>query len=162
MTDDDANAQIAQTNPQTPQPNPALKHLEVFVGEWNVELVFPSDPAAVARTHASFTWLEDGAFLMMHMGGETAGSPWSTSIISRDDAGETYSILYYDWRGTSRIYQMSLESDQWKQWRNAPGFSQRFTGTFSDDRQTITARWEKSSDGSQWEHDFDLIYTKAS
>jgi hypothetical protein len=35
-----------------------------------------------------------------------------------------------------------------------------FTGTLSDDGSTIVARWEKSSDGSHWDHDFDLIYTR--
>jgi len=159
MTDDLTSAQ-AKALPL--QPNPALKPLEVFVGEWSVELVFPADPATIARTHASFEWLEDGAFLMMHTGGATSGLPWSTCIISRDELLETYSLLYYDWRGTSRIYQMSLEQGQWKQWRNAPGFSQRFSGTFSSDRKTITARWEISSDGEHWEHDFDLTYTKVS
>jgi hypothetical protein len=30
----------------------------------------------------------------------------------------------------------------------------------SDDGDSIRATWEKSRDGSDWEHDFDLIYTK--
>jgi hypothetical protein len=158
MMPDDLTPAQAKTSP--PQPNPALKSLEVLVGEWNVELVFPADPATIGRTHTSFTWLKDGAFLMMHTGGETSGTPWSTCIMSRDDSVETYSMLYYDWRGTSRIYEMSLEHGRWKQWRKAPGFSQRFIGTFSSDLLTITAHWEKSFDGSHWEHDFDLTYTK--
>ena len=54
---------------------------------------------------------------------------------------------------------MSLEDGAWKMWREAPGFSQRFMGTFSDDGNTITTRWEKSSDGVNWEHDLDLTYT---
>jgi len=35
-----------------------------------------------------------------------------------------------------------------------------FTGTLSDDSESIRAAWEKSPDGSGWEHDFDLIYRK--
>ena len=57
---------------------------------------------------------------------------------------------------------MSLRENTWKLWRDFPGFSQRFTGTFSDDYKIITARWEKSSDGSKWELDFELTYTKVS
>jgi hypothetical protein len=41
-----------------------------------------------------------------------------------------------------------------------PGFFQRFTGTFSTDRRTITGGWEGSRDGSSWEPDFDVTYTK--
>ena len=57
---------------------------------------------------------------------------------------------------------MSLRENTWKLWRDFPGFSQRFTGTFSDDHKIITARWEKSGDGSKWELDFNLTYTKVS
>jgi hypothetical protein len=38
--------------------------------------------------------------------------------------------------------------------------SQRFTGTFDDDNSTIVGRWETSSDGSNWNRDFDLICTR--
>jgi hypothetical protein len=69
-------------------------------------------------------------------------------------------MLYFDSRGVSRIYQMSLSVGVWKLWRDFPGFSQRFTGTFSDDKNVLTARWEKSTDGSKWEHDFNITYKK--
>ena len=40
------------------------------------------------------------------------------------------------------------------------GFWQRYTGTFSRDGRVITGAWEKSPDGSRWEHDFCLTCTK--
>ncbi|MGA9097738.1 MAG: hypothetical protein WB392_02265 [Methanotrichaceae archaeon] len=55
---------------------------------------------------------------------------------------------------------MRLSSGVWEMWRDFPGFSQRFEGTFSEDGNTITAHREMSSDGSNWEHDFDLTYTR--
>ncbi len=55
---------------------------------------------------------------------------------------------------------MSMHDGVWKIWRDAPGFSQRFTGPFSDDGNVVTAQWEKSFDGANWEHDFDLTYKK--
>ena len=60
----------------------------------------------------------------------------------------------------ARVYEMSFSDGLWRLWRDSPGFSQRFTGTFSDDAITIAGRWERSSDGSMWEHDFDLTYTR--
>ena len=80
--------------------------------------------------------------------------------MGRDESLDRYTVLYFDTRGVSRIYQMSLEGGQWKMWRDAPGFSQRYVGTFSEDKNSITARWEKSSDGLNWEHDFDMTYTR--
>ncbi len=105
------------------------------------------------HAQATFDWLEEGAFVIEQWGG-------STWIIGPDDSTETYCTLYHDERGVSRVYQMSLSDGVWRMWRHAPGFAQRFEGTFRDDDTTITAHWEKSSDGSTWEHDFDLRYTK--
>jgi hypothetical protein len=81
-------------------------------------------------------------------------------MIGGDDSMGSYTMLYYDSRGVSRIYQMSLTDQVWKLWRDDPKFSQRFTGAFSDDGNTINAAWEKSEDGKPWELDFNLTYTK--
>jgi hypothetical protein len=60
---------------------------------------------------------------------------------------------------------MSFGERVWKLWRTAEDFSpldfsQMFSGAFSDDGQTIDGRWETSTDGSSWNEDFRLIYTK--
>ncbi len=148
------------SQPESSIPNPALKQLDVFVGEWKVELKFPADPPVIAHITASFEWFEGGAFLSYHLGNRATDSHYAIHVIGRDDSAETYTMVYVDDRGVSRIYQMSLEGGKWKQWRDAPGFAQRFVGAFSDDGNTITARWEKSYDGTNWEHDFDLTYTR--
>ncbi len=68
-------------------------------------------------------------------------------------------------RGVARVYKMSLADGVWKLWRDEPDFSpldfrQRYTGTFSEDGATIVSAWEISHDGTTWEHDFDLTYTR--
>jgi hypothetical protein len=55
---------------------------------------------------------------------------------------------------------MSLRDGVWKLWRNAPGFSQRFEGQFSEDGRTITAYWEMSRDDATWQLDFHMTFTK--
>jgi hypothetical protein len=143
--------------------NPALEHLDVFVGEWDIEIAsmsFQADNTAVAHGHASFDWIEGKAFLVQHAEVSNSDFPRSTSGIGPDDSAETYSMLYFDSRGVSRIYQMALSKNEWKLWRDFPGFSQRFTGNFDEDRNVIRARWERSSDGSNWELDFEETYTR--
>lgn len=137
-------------------PNPALEPLTPLIGEWDVEV--PRFPGQ--RGRATFEWLEGGAFLRFHAEAPEP-APSGTLIISRDDASEVYTALHYDSRGVSRVYAMTFDDGAWKIWRNAPGFSQRFTGTLADDGRSIRASWEKSPDGSDWEHDFDLLYTRA-
>ena len=140
-------------NEKNSQTNPGLDNLSRLVGKWDVELVFPSAPSNKIQGSATFDWLEGAAFIVEHLG----TSVW---IIGPDDSTDTYYVLYHDERGVSRMYQMSLSGNTWKLWRNAPGFSQRFEGKLSDDDNIITAHWEKSFDGSTWEHDFDLTYKR--
>jgi hypothetical protein len=137
-----------------------LWRLAAFVDEWQWEAFVGGQP--IGRGPTVFDWLEGGAFLIEHSGAESPEFPSATTIIGGDDMIETYCMFQVDSRSVSRIYQMSLRDGVWKLWRDAPGFWQRFTGTFSSDGRTIHGRWEKSSDGSQWEVDFDLTYTRVS
>jgi hypothetical protein len=151
-------------NQQTPfKSNPALDQLSPFIGEWDIEITsmsFHPDPSAVVRGHSSFAWLESGAFLIQHSEIPNSDFPTSTAVMGPDEEAATYCMLYYDSRGVSRIYRMTFSGGIWTLWRDFPGFSQRFHGTFSEDGGIITARWERSGDGSKWELDFALTYTK--
>jgi hypothetical protein len=147
------------------QHNPALKHLEGLFGDWEMELSnasFLHSPSDTAKGPVSFEWLQDGAFLVMRMGDKQADPPDAMWLIGRDESTPNYTVLYYDARSVSRVYEMSFSDGVWKMWRESPGFWQRYEGTLSNNGNTITAHWEKSSDGTKWEHDFDLTYTKVS
>ena len=72
---------------------------------------------------------------------------------------------YFDSRGVARVYKMSVSDRGWKLWRDSPdfsplGFSQRFAGSFSEDGNTISGTWEACHDGTTWEKDFDVTYTR--
>jgi hypothetical protein len=147
----------------SPKHNPALSHLELLVGDWEMELsnaAFLPNPSDTVKGHVSFEWVQDGAFLVMRMGNKPPDSPDAIWLISRDESTPDYTVLYYDARSVSRIYEMSFSESVWKMWRESPGFSQRYEGKISKDGNTITAKWEKSSDGTTWEHDFNITYTR--
>lgn len=150
----------AQDTQPSHTPDPDLNRLDRLVGTWQTKITMPLDPPMIIRGQTIFSWLEEGPFLSMRGSVEHPDFPTGISIIGGDGSNGTYSMLYFDSRGVSRIYQMSLSDDVWEVWRESPDFSQRFTGTFSDDGNTVTGFWQKSSDGSTWEHDFDLTYTK--
>jgi hypothetical protein len=144
---------------QSPVENPALKPLEFLVGEWRLVATHPSFPTAVTG-QANIEWLEGGAFLSVHTSFEQPGPPGGKEIIGKDDASDTYRVLYFDERGISRIYKLSLEGSVWKMRRNAPGFNQRFTASLSEDGNSMAAFWEKSSDGKKWAIDLELTYIR--
>jgi hypothetical protein len=143
--------------------NPILEQLEVLAGDWDIELsnaAFLPDQTTTVTGHVSFEWVENGAFLVMYMGDKPPGIPDAAWLISRDESAPNYTVLYYDSRKVSRVYEMSFSDGIWEMWRNSPGFSQRYEGKLSKDGNTITASWEKSFDGKTWEHDFDIAYKR--
>jgi hypothetical protein len=145
---------------QPPQPTRSLKQFDVLIGEWTTVGTHPMLSAAV-HGHSSFEWLREGALLVWHFDWEQGKEiPSAFSIIGHDDAVEACSMLYTDERGVARIYQMTLAGGVWKMWRESAGFSQRMTGTFSDDGNTITVQGEMSRDGSTWEGDLNVTYTR--
>ncbi len=143
--------------------NPALKDLEVFTGQWTAEISnasFLPDLSMTLQSTASFEWLNDGDFLIFQQGTKNDKTPWATWLIGHDQDSPDYTILYIDDRSFSRVYEMSFKNDTWKIWRNAPNFIQSFEGKLSEDKNTITGAWDKSTDGKKWEHDFDLVYKR--
>jgi hypothetical protein len=52
--------------------NPALRPIEILIGNWNMELSnasFLSNSSDTVTGKVSFEWVEGGAFLVMFMGG---------------------------------------------------------------------------------------------
>jgi hypothetical protein len=157
-----------ETMPQNTR-HAALGRLDAFVGEWELNATFQGQPFE-GRGRTTFAWQDGGSFLVQHADVEPAPNtpgelvanlPFPVvTIMGLDDATERYILLYADARNVFRIYEMSLSDGIWKLWRDAPGFFQRFTGTFSDNGKTITGHWELSSDGTNFEPDIEMTYTK--
>lgn len=151
----------------------ALARLDVFIGEWVVEARFPGGQSAPSVAQAEgpqarsrFEWALDGQLLLQRTEVPIPEAPDSLAIVSVDLETGAYTQHYYDSRGVTRLYAMSLADGVWTLTRESADFSsldfrQRFTGTFSPDRQTISGAWEKCLNGAGWERDFALTYRKA-
>ena len=88
------------------------------------------------------------------------GAPNTVSIIGCDAANGTYHQLYSDDRGVCRVYEMTIDDQEWTLRREGLPFPQRFVARFADDGDTIVGRWEKAEPGSNYEIDFELIYRR--
>jgi hypothetical protein len=151
-----------QTKHKAAIPNPALEPLSVLVGEWDTIGTHRLIPNTTLHGHTSFSWLEGGAFLMTHSEiEEEVGIPSEVAIFGSDNVAEAYFMLYFDERGVSRKFEVALRDNVVKFWRNAPGFSQRFTGTIADKGETISGIWELSEDDSTWKRDLELTYIRS-
>ncbi|GAA4585806.1 hypothetical protein GCM10023194_29540 [Planotetraspora phitsanulokensis] len=147
--------------------HPALARLDALVGRWAVQPKVPG----LGSAWTEFAWQDDGAFLRQESDIDsmpaTAPKVWqenapfpTLALIGLDDAGEEFTMLYADARGVHRVYRMTFAEGEWRMWRDAPGFNQRFAGTLSPDGDTVEARWEMSTDGVTWSLDFELTYSR--
>jgi hypothetical protein len=144
----------------------ARRRLDVLVGAWTLEAVFPSNPTDVLRGGQSvFEWMKAGQLLVQRTEAPAPAAPDSIAIIVVNPDKDAYTQHYFDSRGVVRLYAMALHDGVWTLLRDAPDFSpldfaQRFTGAFADDNTTIRGVWETSTDGGNWEKDFDLTYRR--
>ena len=141
-------------------PNPALQPFSILIGQWNTTGTHGLLPGMTLHGRASIEWAEGGAFLIIRSEVNDPRFPKGIAILGSDDAEGAYYMLTYDNRGVSRKHDVTLRDNVWKWWRNAPGFAQRYEGTIVDGGNTIIGKGELCKDGSTWEKDLDLTYTR--
>src|SRR5262245_34544178 len=154
---------------------PALEPLDRLVGTWTTEATHPALPGVVVHGTAVVEWLEGKRFLIHRARTDHPDFPDSISIVGitgRDridgespknriaDSESQMCMHYFDSRGVFRVYGVSLDDEAWRIWREAPGFSQRFAGTFADGGRTIDGRWELRQNGVKWRDDLHITYRR--
>jgi hypothetical protein len=144
--------------------------LAPLIGEWTMEAVFPPEsPLAgmrvdgVART--TFDYLPGRQFVVQRWEVPIPEAPDGIAIIRWDSDRAKFVQHYFDSRGVAREYDLGLSDGTLTLSRTRADvspldFAQRFTGTLSDDGGEIRGRWELSSDGEHWQHDFELNYRR--
>lgn len=140
-------------------PNPALQPFRVLIGEWRTEGAHPYFPGKVFHGRASFDWVEGGAFLVMRTEIDEPEIPSGIALFGTDDEAKRCIMLYFDERGVSRHYQVAVEGDKVRWWRDHPGFSQEFTLKVVE-AGTRMAGQGRMDRGSGWEPDLALTYIR--
>jgi hypothetical protein len=157
----------------TMEPDTLANSLGRLVGTWSTEATHPIMPGVVVRGTVVIEWLEGERFLMHHGVTDHPDFPDSLSVIGHmgrdrvgddsDSTGAAESQLrmhYFDSRGVFRVYDASVDDTAWRWWRDTPGFSQRFTGLFSLDGNTIAGRSQLCRDNVHWADDLQITYRR--
>jgi hypothetical protein len=155
--------------------DPTLQLLGRLVGSWTTEATHPMMPGVTVHGTATIEWLEGERFLIHRARTDHPDFPDGISIIGhtehdRVDAA-THALPesaeqpplrmhYYDSRGVYRVYEAGIDAAAWRWWREAPGFSQRFTGTFADGGDTIVGRSQLRRDDDRWNDDLAITYRR--
>lgn len=142
----------------------AIRRLEALIGEWRMEVAFPGAPV-LDGAGAVFEWILGGRYVLQRTQIAHPDAPDGMMVISVDPVNGDYTQHYFDSRGVTRLYAMTLSDSEWRLTRDTADFSpldfsQRFLGSFSEDRRTIEGRWETRTDASDWQLDFRLTYTR--
>ena len=149
-----------------------LEGLNRLVGSWVTEATHRAFPGLVVRGSIDVEWLEGKRFLIHRGRVDHPDFPDSISIIG-DMASDRASALasaaskdaslgmhYFDSRGVFRAFEASIDDTTFRIWRNAAGFSQRFTGKFSADGDTISGMWELCEDDVSFQNDLAITYRR--
>ena len=159
----------------TQKSDPSLEPLRRLVGKWTTVATHPMMPGVVVHGTAEFEWLEGERFLIQRARTDHPTFPDSLTVIGHiehdrvdehtgavaaDEEARPLRVHYYDSRGVFRDYESSADETAWKFWRDAPGFSQRFTGTFTDGGNTIDGLAELRRDDVHWADDLKITYRR--
>ena len=159
----------------TTKPESRSDPLGRLVGTWTTEATHPAMPGVVVRGTAVIEWLDGQRFLTYRSHTDHPKLPNSLSVIGHmghdrvsgaDGAVPTSAdesqlrMHYFDSRGVFRVYEVSIENAAWRWWRDAPGFSQRFTGLISPDGDTIDGHSQLCKDGVHWADDLQITYRR--
>jgi hypothetical protein len=122
-----------------PQPHPALKRLEKLVGTWVLtgRTLDARDDNISGWT--TFEWMLGGFFLKatgeINFVGQVVQS---VEIIAYDEAHQAFlSNVYSNLSGSVLPYQWDIQGNSLLHWME----TSKYTGTFSEDGNTITGGW---------------------
>ena len=153
--------------------DPTLAPLDRLVGTWITEATHPAMPGVVVHGTVSVEWLEGERFLIHRARTDHPDFPDAITIIGdmeRDrveGGGDTATrtppsvrMHYFDSRGVFRVCETTVTDDAWRWWRDAAGFSQRFTGRFADGGDTIIGHSQLCEDDVNWADDLAITYRR--
>ena len=84
--------------------------MSILIGNWEISGSHRLIPNPI-NGKVNFSWLNGKSFLIMKTDFKQSGPPNSTAIIGSDDKAEKLSMLYFDERGVSRIYEVKFNNN---------------------------------------------------
>jgi hypothetical protein len=140
--------QIAE---QPPRRGSEHERLSVFIGKWNAEGQnkegAPVSPGARVTASETYEWLP-GEFFVVARGEMFFGNDAlkSIAVIGYDALSQQYVMHQFDSMGYSRVYRGGVRDTTWK----FTGEHERAAFTMGDNGNTMTIRWDRTDDGSNW------------
>lgn len=149
-------------NQMSDKPNLALKRFDVLVGKWQSEgetIASKDEPAVKIKGTDSYEWFSGDYFLIHHADVSMGDAQLKVIEIigSYDSSSQTYPMRSFDNQGNFQTMQASIDKKGiWK----FTGEKIRTTLVAADDGKTMTAKWERTDEGSKWRDWMNMKFTK--
>jgi Protein of unknown function (DUF1579) len=139
------------------------ERLEVLIGIWKTEGSTREAPGIAPTTIKAvdtYEWLP-GGFGLLHSVDARVGDEKveGAEIIGYDPDRQCYVTQYFGSDGPG-AYEASLSDESGAVVWRMRSKTERFSGTFSDDRSTITGHWELLDEDSNWRPWMDITLTR--
>jgi Protein of unknown function (DUF1579) len=139
------------------------ERLEVLIGRWKTEgrtRESPGTPPTEIDAVDTYEWLP-GGFGLLHSVDARVGDQKveGAEIIGYDPARESYVTQYFGSDGPG-AYEASLGEEGGALVWQMRSKTERFSGTLSEDGNTITGHWELLDDDSNWQPWMDITLTR--
>jgi hypothetical protein len=130
------------------EPNPALGQLDFLVGEWRLE---GRDDTSGGRISGRlrFEWMDGGFYLVQHVDIDYAGRPVrGVEYIGHQASSGSLRSYFFNNEGPGPFGAVAIEyvyepaHDALTIWGGDVGSPAHFRGRVSEDRSTITGRWQ--------------------
>jgi hypothetical protein len=137
--DPERRLNLTTDNSQKAQPSPALKRLEKLDGTWTVTGRTLDSAVDNIKGRVVINWLAGGFFLEQRGEMEFMGTRIeSLEVVYHDPTVDTFpSTVYASISGTPLPYSWDVRDNA----VTHSGYGATFTGTFSDDGNTLTGGW---------------------
>jgi hypothetical protein len=136
------------STPPVPKPNPALGRLDFLVGEWRLEGRDDASGGEIAG-RLQFEWMDGGFYLVQHVDLDYAGrSVRGVEYIGHQESSGRLRSYFFSNEGPGPFGDVAIEYVYQPEengltiWGGDVGSPARFQGDVSEDRSTITGRWE--------------------
>lgn len=145
-------------------PDTAQQRLAALIGRWRTEgwtIATASSPAVQIDATDTYEWLP-GGFALLHSVDARVGEEHvkGAEIIGWDPARDIYVTQYFGSDGPN-AYEASLRDVDGALVWAMRSTTDRFTGTFSDDGNTIDGRWEQLDDQHRWQPWMQVTLTRS-
>jgi len=131
----------------------------LLVGTWDTQGSHALLPGDAITGRATFEWLDGHTFLIWRSHHDHPQIPDAIAIIGWID--DQLLMHYFDHRGVHRTYEVAVEDNQWRYWRDDPGFQQSVVVRCGSDEDTMIAQGRMNRDDAGWEDDLALTYRRS-